>query len=191
MPSNSLQQWQQFRRVKLDEIVEAHRAVGGIGRGRRYATEQVNHAYAVLLSSQFQGFCRDLHSECAQKIVESVPPPLRNVLRGEFLFRRALDRGNPNPGNIGGDFGRLGLRIWDRVKELDTRNDARRELLAELNDWRNAIAHQDFDPVRLGAGATLRLSEVNAWRRACSQLAQAFDEVARTHLRSLLGSFPW
>jgi len=73
MPSNSLQHWQQSRRVKLDEIVEAHRAVGGTARGRRDATEQVNHAYAVLLASQFQGFCRDLHSERVHHIVQQVP----------------------------------------------------------------------------------------------------------------------
>src|ERR1700682_173538 len=71
-----------LRRLELDEIVEAHRAVGGSGRGRRHATEQVNHAYAVLLSSQFQGFCRDLHSECARHIVQQVPVALRNLLGG-------------------------------------------------------------------------------------------------------------
>ncbi len=57
MPSNSLLRWRESQRSKLDEIMEAHRAVGGAGRWRRYATEQVNHAYAMLLSSQFQGFC--------------------------------------------------------------------------------------------------------------------------------------
>src|SRR2546426_8652738 len=80
MPSNSLQHWQGSRCIKLDEIVEAHRAVGGTGRGRRYATEQVNHAYAVLLTSQFQGYCRDLHSECVYHTVQQVPAALQNVL---------------------------------------------------------------------------------------------------------------
>ncbi len=191
MPSNSLQHWQESRRIKLDEILEAHRAVGGAGRGRRYATEQVNHAYAVLLSSQFQGFCRDLHSECVHHIVQQVPAALQNVLRGELVRDRKLDRGNPNPGNIGADFARLGLRIWDSMKALDRRNDARKQLLDQLNEWRNAIAHQHFDPTRLGGDPTLRLSDVNGWRRACNQLAQAFDSVTRTHLGALLGSLPW
>ena len=191
MPSISLQCWRQARRIQLDEIMEAHRAVGGTGRGRRYATEQVNHAYAVLLSSQFQGFCRDLHTECIQHIVQSVPAPLQNVIRGEFVFNRALDRGNPGPGNIGADFARLGLRIWDKVKALDNRNDVRKQQLQNLNDWRNAIAHQDFDPTKLRGRGTLRLRDVTKWRRACDQLARAFDDVTHVHLHALVGSRPW
>jgi len=145
----------------------------------------------VLLSSQFQGFCRDLHSECVQHIVQRVPAPLQNVVRGEFVRDRKLDRGNPNPGNIGADFGRLGLPIWDKVRALDRRNDERKQRLEELKDWRNAIAHQDFDPAKLGGRTTLRLNDVNRWRRACDQLARAFDQVARGHLNGLVGSRPW
>lgn len=191
MPSNSLQRWRQARRIQLDEIVQAHRAVGGTGRGRRYATEQVNHAYAVLLSSHFQGFCRDLHTECVDHIVQKVPAPLQNVVRGEFVRDRKLDRGNPNPGNIGADFARLGLPIWDKVKAIDRRNDARKQLLDELNNWRNAIGHQDFDPAKLGGRTTLRLQDVDGWRRACDQLTRAFDQVIRAHLKALMGSPPW
>jgi hypothetical protein len=191
MASNSLRHWQDVCRIRLDEIVEAHRAVGGTDRGRRYATEQVNHAYAVLLASQFQGFCRDLHTECTYQIVQQVPPALRNVLQGELVRDRKLDRGNANPGNIGADFARLGLRIWDRAKVLDRRNEARKQLLDELNEWRNAIAHQDFDPSKFGPRPTLRLSDVNGWRQACNQLARAFDMVTRTHLDGLLGLPPW
>ena len=120
----------------------------------------MNHAYAVLLSSQFQGYCRDLHSECVYHIVQQVPVALQNVLRGELVRDRKLDRGNPNAGNIRADFARLGLGIWDRVKSLDRRNDERKQLLGELNEWRNAIAHQDFDPTKLGGHTKLRLSDV-------------------------------
>jgi hypothetical protein len=191
MPSNSLKDWQGPRRIKLDQIVEAHRAVGGGTRGRRYATEQVNHAYAVLLASQFQAFCRGLHSECVHHIVQQVPAHLRNVVRGELVRDRKLDRGNANSGNIGADFARLGLRLWERVKALDSRNVARRELLDQLNHWRNAIAHQDFEGLTLVDRTTLRLVDVNGWRRACRQLAVAFDKVARAYLSALLGSPPW
>ncbi len=191
MSSNSLQNWQGSRRIKLNEIIEVHRAVGGSSRGRRYATEQVNHAYAVLLASQFQGFCRDLHSECVYHVVQQVPAALQNVLRGELVRDRKLDRGNPNPGNIGAEFARLGLRMWDKVKALERRNVARKEVLDKLNEWRNAIAHQDFEAAKVGGRNTLRLSDVNGWRGACDQLARAFDAAARAHLGALLGSPPW
>ena len=73
MPSVSLQTWKTVRQAALDELEAAHTSVGGTRRGRRYATQQINQAYAVLLSSQFQGFCRDLHSECADYLVQTVP----------------------------------------------------------------------------------------------------------------------
>jgi hypothetical protein len=90
-------------------------------------------------------------------------------------------------GRIIADFARLGPEIWDGAKALDRRNDARKQLLGELNGWRNAIAHQDFDPAMLGSRPTLRLSDVNGWRRACYQLARAFDAITRTHLNGFLG----
>jgi hypothetical protein len=74
----------------------------------------------VLLSSQFQGFCRDLHSESATLLAESVRPvALRSVLRAQLLSGRRLDRGNANPANIESDDSRLGLlstvRQWRRA----------------------------------------------------------------------------
>src|SRR5437879_257545 len=114
MPSGSLHTWRTVRRAALDELEAAHRSVGGHGRGRRYATQQINQAYAVLLSSQFQGFCRDLHTESALFLVGSVQPvTLKQTLRKDLTRSRKLDRGNPSPGNIGEDFGRLGIGFWD------------------------------------------------------------------------------
>ena len=192
MPSVSLQTWDTTRISELDEIEDAHRSVGGSGRGRRYATHQINHAYAMLLSSQFQGFCRDLHSECVDHIVRVVNPvSLRAVLRAEFTLHRKLDHANPNPGNVGADFNRLGLNFWDRVRNHDRHSQGRMNHLEELNNWRNAIAHQHFDPTRLRGIITLRLGRIRRWRVACDRLAVSFDEVLRQHIQQLLGSPPW
>src|SRR5690242_10596584 len=88
------------RAAALDEIEGAHRAVGGTGPGRRTATQQINQAYAVLLSSQFQAFCRELHTESAAYLVVPVADlNLRAMLRNNLMFSRRLDRGNPNAGN--------------------------------------------------------------------------------------------
>jgi hypothetical protein len=101
-----------------------------------------------------------------------------------------LDRGNPNPGNIGADYNRLGLLFWDEVLSVDIRNKGRQDRLEELNKWRNAIAHQDFDPMVLGT-TTLRLRDVRQWRNACNQLATRFDEVMRGWLETANGVSPW
>src|SRR3954454_20249845 len=104
MPSHSLLRWDGERAGALDEIESAHAVVGGTERGRRYATQQINYAYAALLSGHFQGFCRDLHSESADQILRIVPSGLQSTIRLEFGWNRSLDRGNPNPGAIGSDF---------------------------------------------------------------------------------------
>lgn len=191
MPSQPLQIWLKDRLRTLDELEQAHRGVGGTGPGRRYATQQVNHAYAVLLSAQFQGFCRDLHDECVNGLVQSISPAsIRDALEESLVWNRKLNTGNPNPGNIGSDFNRLGLKFWVEVRKVDARNDARVDRLEDLNRWRNAIAHQDFDPRVVGSGV-LRLERVREWRSACEGLAISFDRVMRVHLHNSTGILPW
>ena len=192
MPSVALTTWESSRSNSLDEIEHAHLMVGGSGPGRRYATQQINQAYAVLLSSHFQGFCRGLHSESADHLAGAVSPAiLQSVIYPEFVFARKLDFGNPNPGNIGSDFGRLGISLWTELQAADSRTQQRRRSLKELNRWRNAIAHQEFDPGILGKQINLRIEQVRVWRTVCSGLAISLDEVMRAHVAKLIGRQPW
>jgi hypothetical protein len=156
-------------------------------------TQQVNQAYAVLLSSQFQGFCRDLHTEGALHLLATVVSPvLLATFRNNLLFGRKLDTGNPNPGNIGSDFNRLGLSIWPAVDAEHTRNPQRCRVLETLNRWRNAIAHHAFAPDMCRKGRpSLHLAEVQDRRRACDGLAHSFDTVLRAHLVTATGVAPW
>jgi HEPN superfamily RiboL-PSP-like protein len=189
MPSQPLQIWLTDRKQALDEIENAHRKVGGAAPGRRFATRQINYAYAVLLSSQFQGFCRDLHDECIRILVQWITPVGLQDAFGETLgLNRKLATGNPNPGNIGSDFNRFGVDFWDRVRGLDARNLPRLGRLEELNQWRNAIAHQD---PRILVRRSLHLRHVKEWRQACENLAHCFDEVMRSHVESVTGASPW
>jgi hypothetical protein len=204
MASMSLRTWRDTRLPRMDEIEAAHRAVGGPARGRRYATLQVNHLYAVLVSSQFQGFCRDLHSESVSYLVSHVTAPgatpasIQPVLAEEFVLNRVLDKGNPNPGNIGKDFNRLGVDFWGKVVERDPRrNRVHRSRLEELNLWRNAIAHQDFTSKPTPGGGVyaftpyLAVVKVRQWRAACERLAVEFDAVMAEHLSLFSNSAPW
>src|SRR4051794_10066828 len=87
MPSSSLQRWFAERAATLADVENAHRSLRGSGPGARTAAQQINQAYAVLLSAQFQGFCRDLHSECADYLVLPVADPgLREMLCDNLLF---------------------------------------------------------------------------------------------------------
>ena len=192
MPSTSHQEWATVRSAALDEMALAHAAVGGSRRGRRYATQQINRSYAVLLASQFQGYCRDLHSECVDHLTNAVSPvPLRPVVRAKFTLSRQLDRGNAQSSSLGSDFGRLGIDFWLEVGAHDAANQARKAALDRLNLWRNAIVHQSLDPTKLGGTATLRLAEVRRWRKDCEHLARSFDAVMGRHVQSLIGTLPW
>jgi hypothetical protein len=192
MPSESLRRWTTIRSQALDEMAQAHRSVGGKRPGRRFATQQINRAYAVLLSSQFQGFCRDLHTECVSHLVSArIHTSIQKIIEADLTRHRQLDKGNAQPGSIGSDFGRLGIDFWAKVDAYQARNRDRRLALIALNEWRNAIVHHDFDAGKLGGTTSLRLSQVDEWRRACHSLAQSFDEVMRSHLESLCGMSPW
>jgi RiboL-PSP-HEPN len=193
MPSKSLAEWGGKRSDELDEIERAHAAVGGSSRGRRFATQQINRAYAVLLASQFQGFCRDLHSECVDHMMTALASTtaMHIIIKSELTRGRKLDSGNAQPGSLGEDFKRLGIDLWDEVYKLDPLNRARNQMLENLNKWRNAIVHQTLDPSRLGGTTVLRLNEVRRWRVTCERLATSFDEALRAHLLGLTGTSPW
>ncbi len=192
MPSQAYRQWSRVRAAELDEMETAHTLLGGTARGRRYTTQQINRAYAVLLASQFQGFARDLHTEPVDFLVAVIPiSGFRRAIREELLRNRQLNTRNATQATIGGDFGRLGIpNFWGQVDAVLAKNYLRRHSLDDLNAWRNAIAHQDFNPAILG-GTTLRLARVQRWRRGCDKLARSLDRVLRAYIRSVTGNDPW
>jgi hypothetical protein len=193
MPSRAYRLWNHTCATELDQIETAHTLLGGTLRGRRYTTQQINRAYAVLLAAQFQGFARDLHTESVDCLVAVIPHPgFRLAMRQELLWNRQLDSKNANQRTLGGDFGRLGvLHFWTQVDAVFVNNHLRRQGLEELNAWRNAIAHQAFDPVVLGGTTTLHLARVQRWRRGCHRLARSIDRVLQTYIRSVTGNSPW
>ena len=187
MPSVAYRSWTTTRRNQLNEIEDAHTAIGGTGPGRRYATEQINQAYAVMLAAQFQGYCRDLHTESVDYLVPKLTPKtFQASIRKMLTQNLQLKRSNAQPGSIGADFGRFGIDFWTEVEANDPRNVAGKIQLDELNRWRNEIAHQDFT-----SGTVLRLNQVQAWRKVCQRLAKSFDEVMFQHLQGLTGTPPW
>lgn len=192
MPTSlSLDIWQDTRAQRLDELETAHRSIGGRDRGRRFATQQLNRVYSVLLAAQFQGFCTDLHAECVAAIARAIPSGLATV---NFRFGLVMRRGNAGPGNLGNDFERLGVSLWPELYRMDPRNRDRNAKLETLNKWRNAIAHDDFDDVQTfpqRRQTVLRLSAVRAWRSACDQIASDMDVCMRNYLLNLLGTAPW
>jgi hypothetical protein len=166
-----------------------------VGVGRRWATQQINDAYVVLLQAQFQRFCRDLHTEAVFILAQHAgPPPIQSLFRISATRNRKLDQGNAQPANIGADFSLLALEIWPRLRRRP-QNRRRQTRLEQLNVWRNAIAHQDFALSREASRKVERtgrnLKSIRIWRSACDGLAAEMDAAVGDHLQALLGRPIW
>lgn len=193
--SSSLALWQGQAQDAFAEVERAHGKVEGEGRGRRFLTQQVNHAYVTLLAAQFQMYCRALHTEVTQVLVAGVSDPaLARVLEGRLIEGRNLDRGNANVPNLGADFGRFGFRFWDAVIVHRKPNARRKEKLDALIEWRNAIAHGDI--ARKQQEETLAPREVHLascrdWKSALNQLVLSIDQVLAIQCENLGRPRPW
>jgi hypothetical protein len=197
MPSKALEHWKTRSRAELKEFATAHTAVGGDGRGRRYFTRQLNHAYLVAVAAQFQRFCRALHTEGAQRIAGVVPQPdIGRAIARLLIENRKLDSGNAHDGTLGPDFERLGISFLEEVNAADARNAGRRRRLEQLNVWRNAIVHQNF-MLKPHHEALVRgtnpdhVTHVRRWHANCDELAEQFDGVVRTYVTRVVGGQPW
>src|SRR6266540_238222 len=98
MSSDALLAWQTVRTPRLQKVEADCLHLEALYPADPDRVQEHIRAFAVLLSSEFQGFCRDLHDECADRLVDSVNPvTLRRLLRAQCAYGRKLDSGNPNP----------------------------------------------------------------------------------------------
>lgn len=192
MPSSSRRRWLDERGATLDHFERALRSARSSGPGSRAVVQQLVQSYVLAISGQFQGFCRDLHDEAVRHVAGLIPvASLADLVGYELVLGRRLNSGNPNPGNLGADFGRLGLGLWSALGGHEPRIETDRRALESLNVWRNAIAHQDLDPVRLGGRTSLTVLTVRQWRATCDRLTRSLDAVVRAQLVSLGVQAPW
>jgi len=139
----------------------------------------------LLLSAHYQGFCRDLYTECAQIVVSKVRPALRLLILEQFIAHRRLDHGNPNLQNLKADYERFGFTL--DLPAADPLNPARLTNLDLLNKWRNVAAHHGTIP----AGIPLSLPALQGWRNSCDGLSTSLDAIMYNELRQILKRAPW
>src|SRR6266545_40734 len=135
MPSASLLQWQNDRMPRLAEVDAQCAACLALVPPPPKLIEENLRGYVLLLSAHFQGFCRDLHTECAQVVVSKVRVSLQLLIQTQFLAHRKLDDGNPNIQNLREDFERF--RFTLDLAAAAPANPARLTHLGTLNKWRN------------------------------------------------------
>lgn len=104
--------------------VEAHcAAAAALAAPNVLLAEESLRGLVMPLNEHFQGFCRDLYTECVQVVTAHAPLTLQTTMQAQSLAELKI-----NSHNL--DFG------------VDPANGPRVRHLGELNKWRNAVAHQ-------------------------------------------------
>jgi hypothetical protein len=197
MPSTALATWRSDRTDRLNRLQAVHAAVGGVGPGRRWLTDEVNHALVLRMAAEFQGYARDLHNEASHAIARALAPsdPQRQAaILIPYTVTRRLDRGNAEPGGLGQDFGLFGMELWTAIRQRHPeRGQQWLTRLQLLNEARNGLAHDSSPKIArvVAAGWPLTLQSVRKWRNGLDGLAKAMDHVTREHLRQVFGTTPW
>lgn len=197
MSSAAYAAWTGARAHRLDQLITAHIAVGGSGPGRRWETEQLNWALTLMLAGEFQGFCRDLHDEAVDFLVNivSLSPAVESVLRSQLTRDRKLDRGNARPETLREDFLRFGFDLRAAINAAQRVRGPRCWAgLSKLNSARNAIAHANHAALvsLQQEGYPINKRTILRWRGQLDALAQKMDDVVAAALDVLLGAGrPW
>lgn len=197
VPSSALVTWKTTRAARVTELLAVHTKVGGVNRGRRYGTKQINWALTLRLAGEFQGFARDLHDLAIDHLVSALGSGnagLESMLHANLTTSRQLDKHNAQPASLGSDFNRLGFQLWPALTAAQPRAAVWQRDLNMLNQARNAIAHaEDHKLAQLAAdGYPMQLSTVKRWRRSLDGLAACMDDVVASSLAQLLGTAaPW
>jgi hypothetical protein len=185
VPSASLNRWRNDRCVRLNEIGAQCAACDGAVPPNLNLIDENFRGFILLLSAHFQGYCRDLYTECAQIIASKVRPALQVLVQQQFTANRKLDRGNPNIENLKADFNRFGFNL--AMTSHDRANQARLAHLKELNEWRNVAAHHGVVP----PSGLPSLATIQIWRNSCDGLATSLDAILYNQLRRLIRRQPW
>lgn len=198
MPSTAFQTWATERLARLDQLASAHALVSRPVPGRRVRAEAVNWAMVVILSAEFQGYFRDLHTESAEHVAGRVAagnPAYFTLLRNGLTAERKLDAQNPRHDVVKESFIRLGvLDLWGDIDALVPKSSLRwRQQLARLNMARNGVAHNDTEKLAKleSVGFPLHLQTIRSWRAACEGIVRNADKVVGRRLAQTTGFHPW
>lgn len=183
MPSRALGIWDGERVPRLALLERQCES----GAAHPLLLQENLRALVVSLSAHFQGFCRDLYSEAAQVIASKVRTSLQAVVQDQFTTGLKLDRGNATLPNVVEDFRRLGFEVKKELHESLADEPEWHLRLHQLNEWRNAVAHQLKDPT----APILDSKALRLWRENGDRIVHALDRIAYDGLAKLLRRKPW
>lgn len=185
MPSASLLLWASDRIAGLNEVDTQCAATHALANPNPQLVDENLRGFILLLSAHFQGYCRDLYSECASIIAFRIRATMRVLVQRQFDANRLLDHGNPSLDVLKKDFNRFGFTL--DMAAHDPANHARLAHLKQLNRWRNIAAHHGIVPPE----GLPPLTTVQDWKNSCNGLATSLDDILYNQLRRTLRRSPW
>jgi len=188
VPSAALTRWQYDRLPRLNEVDAHCAAVLALVPPNPTFLDETLRGFVLHLSAHFQGFCRDLYTECSQIWIAVIPAGLQATAQAQFFVQLALEKGNPSHDNIKRDFSRFGFLL-----NLTAHAAGHQQVtdLGHLNDWRNKAAHQGTQPLGGGVPGVLTLPIVQGWRASCDGLATSLDGIMAVEMLRIMGVAPW
>jgi hypothetical protein len=192
MPPNSLLQWQGDRLPRLDFVDAQVTAITTANPPNPQLIDENLRGYVMLISAHFQGFCRDLHTECVQAVANAVPAPMLLIFQTLCGRDLELDGANARYASIKADFERFGFDLTIALRaDPVTRplNDGLITRINHLNAWRNYAAHHNKLPPEHGGPFTL--ATIQTWKNSCNDLATVLDGVMYNQLSTVTGKTPW
>lgn len=178
MPSNAFQEL----KVRLDdvgELIDAHIALTGGNRGRRYRGPAITRAGIVLLGAATEAYVEDLFDECAKLIFTSMSADELDK------FKKATSRQMNNSDvykiellyfNLGCPFVLKDIR-WQKCS-----NSQFKTKLNKLVVTRNQIAH--------GKRPKLGLASLRSWTTMIENFAPRLQDRLRDHVEEMTGTRP-
>jgi hypothetical protein len=111
MPSVAFNRWRNERMPRLNEVDAHCAAVAALAPPNLTFLDEVIRGFVLHLSAHFQGFCRDLYTECSQVLIAAIPVGLQATAQAQFSAELKLEKGNATYENIKRDFSRFGFLL--------------------------------------------------------------------------------
>jgi hypothetical protein len=180
-----------IRLTDIDDLMEAHSAVGGPSRGGRRRLHGVNRAAVLMLCAHLEGYVEDVFREALTAINPRLDP---EPLVGRF--------NNPRPGEIDKLFRFIGMTNASRgigrrggVGLKDIKGHVRTRTVPESNRIREGIDSLVGKRNQIAHGATgvyVRKKLVVSYRGVVIGFARGFDEKVALHVSTITGGdLPW
>ena len=195
MASTAKTTWDTESKKHLDQLEELHAAAAGIAWQRSWPTDHLYQGLFVSLVAQFQAYCKALHDEAVEAMLNLVDPRLSETIKRLAIRGRRLDQQTPRPSVLGYDFGLLGISIIPAMHRHTSTASADLQRLDLLIDFRNAATHgnrSDADELASNGGIEPTLQSFRSYRTNTDRLVPILDKtVADTLASALRAPPPW